>query len=256
MLESVRRVVVGGLVLVFVVGGLGCDEAKKLVAGERKEPALEQGKKKLYALYRKQVASVGQLDDAMVERYIEAYKALRKVGVDLPRQLAKPGAAAQWAKGGNGKLEGAVKGAGFASLADFVKVNAKIAWAFILAQGQLGLSQQDKLQKWGQRQLGAGQKQVLDALKDPRTPESTKRELRKTLAELRANQRKSARVYAKNRKWAGVAMKWIGPLTNRHDVEVIERHEAELRAIFMGLTPTQLEAVKQATLKQLELLNK
>lgn len=258
MLERARRVVVVDwvLVMVLVVAGSGCDEAKKLVAGEQQAPAVEQGKEQLYALYRKQVSSVGQLDDAMVERYIKAYEALRKVGVNLPQELAKPGAAAKWARGGNSKLEGAVKAGGFSNLADFVKVNAKIAWAFIMAQGQLGLSQQDKLQKWSQRQLSAGQKQILDALKDPQTPESTKRELRKTLAKLQAGQRESAATYAKNRKWAGVAIKWIGPLTNSHDVEVIKRHEAELRAIFMGLNSSQLEAVKQATLKQLELLNK
>lgn len=61
MFESAGRGGLVSLVLVFAVGGLGCDEAKKLVSGERKAPAVEQGKAKLYALYRKQVASVGQI---------------------------------------------------------------------------------------------------------------------------------------------------------------------------------------------------
>lgn len=247
-----------------------CEQAKKLVEGagggggaaasggggaaEQAGAAVDEGKQKLYAMYQKRVASVGPITDELVRKYIKATKLMRRRGVNLHETLASGGKLD--AKKTQGSMIKAAKAAGFASLAEYVKVNAKISWAWSMAQAKVGMNRQKKLQGWAQGQLSAGEKMILDQLKNPDVPESTKAQLRQTLAQLRRNKVKLGETYKKNVKWAKVAMRFVSPLTNEADAKVLMRHEAELMAVFTGLNKTQLAQLRAATAKQLEQLEK
>ena len=86
---------------------------------------------KLYQTYHDQVASVGDIDDRMVKKYIKTYRELRKHGLNLSRSLAGKDGELNEADllESYKKIETLIKAGGFEDYAEFIKVNAKIAWA-------------------------------------------------------------------------------------------------------------------------------
>jgi len=120
-------------------------------------------------------------------------------------------------------IEGELRKAGFPGYAEFVRTNAKIAWAFNTAQGRAFL------QDFAGR-MSEAESELQKAIADPQVPEEAKRELRAQLKTLKAE-------YAKNKKWAEVSMQVAGRLTDPASVEVILRHRAQLEAVFQGQGP-------------------
>ena len=155
------------------------------------------------------------LTDADVTRYIAAYKNLKAAGPGLAEQ-ARKGAGLQ----GQAGVEAAVKRAGFSSYPDFVKTNARIAWAFSNGQatGAMTSTAHDvsDAERTMQQQIG-----------DPNVPEAAKVQMRQALVQIQAG-------YAKNKGYADVAMNVSDALTNKADVAVVMRHKAELEAAFQG----------------------
>lgn len=205
---------------------------------------------KLFAMYHKQVSSVGDITDEMVGKYIKTYGALRKNGHNYLDFLARGGAGGE---AGFNKFEADIKKGGFKDYAEFVKVNAKIAWAWNMAQASRGLEKQKDLQKWGQSGLDAGIAEIQKHINDPNVPEETKKGLRKQIEELRKGKKKLKNAFDKNMKWADWAMNFVKPLTNDKDIKVIIRHEKELMQVFTGLSKKQLDQIQEQSMKQLKI---
>ena len=204
---------------------------------------------KLYRTYQKQVSSVGDIDDTMVVKYARTVRLLRTEGIEFQQRLAQDPEAQ---REGFDRVERAIRKGGFKDYAQFVKVNAKIAWAWNLAQARLGMDKQKNLNRWAQDTTDAGVRQIDDALADPNVPESTKADLRKTRADLLAQKGTIADTWDKNKKWADWATKLTIPLTNEKDIAVVLRHQTELMEAFTGLSKEQLDAIQDHSLKQLQ----
>lgn len=158
------------------------------------------------------------LTDEMVTQEICAYKKLRDKGAHLLEEVNKD----QEGKKGFAEVEGVVKSCGFKDYPDFVLVNAKVAWAFSVAQGELGVSNFEQMNQ-------DGLKQIDEQLKNPEVPEEVKKELRKSRQEIVDN-------WNKNKPWADVVLKQTKKLTSSSDIEVIKRHRKELEEAFSGVT--------------------
>ncbi len=170
------------------------------------------------------VSSESSLTDDQVVAYLEAYRALRKAGPKLAeRYKAGEQVPLESARQDFAGIEGELRKAGFPGYAEFVRTNAKIAWAFNTAQGRAFL------QDFAGR-MSEAESELQKAIADPQVPEEAKRELRAQLKTLKAE-------YAKNKKWAEVSMQVAGRLTDPASVEVILRHRAQLEAVFQGQGP-------------------
>ncbi len=207
-------------------------------------------KEKLYEMYHQQVSSVGDLTDEMVLKYIKTYRILKKNGRNYLQYISKDPDKGQ---AGFNAIQKDIQSGGFEDYAEFVKVNAKIAWAWNLAQARIGMEKQGKLQKWAQSTTDSGIAVIQKQLNNPDVPESTKKELRKTLAQLQAQKKTLAGTYAKNKKWADWAMNFTKPLTNSKDIEVILRHKNALMEVFTGLSREQLNKIHEHSMKQLDI---
>ncbi|HEY3447633.1 MAG TPA: hypothetical protein VGK67_14860 [Myxococcales bacterium] len=167
-------------------------------------------------------ANENALTDEQVNRYVEAYRALRKAGPKLAeRYKAGEQIPIDAAKQDFAGIEDAIRQAGFSGgYPEFVRTNARVAWAFNTAQGRAFL------EDFAGR-VSEGEKEMQAAIDSREVPEEAKKELRAQLRAMKAD-------YAKNKKWADVSMKVAGALTDQASVEVILRHRAELEAVFRG----------------------
>ena len=202
----------------------------------------------LYRTYHKQVSSVGDINDEMATKYARTIRLLRKEGIDFQRHIAEE---PQAQKEGFSRIERVIQKGGFKDYAEFVRVNAKIAWAWNLAQAGVGMEQQKRLNRWAQDTTDAGVRQIDAALADQEVPEATKAELRKTRQELLEQKGVIREEWNKNKKWADWAMKMTLPLTNEKDMAVVRRHQSELMGAFTGLSKEELEAIQDHSMKQL-----
>lgn len=204
--------------------------------------------KKIYEMYHKQVSSIGNLDDEMVVKYIQTYRNLRTFGIEFTNYIKQNPKEKQQIFS---KIETIIRDGGFTDFSEFVKVNAKIAWAWNMAQARIGLEKQQNLQDWGQKSLAEGEQMIEEQLANPNVPEESKKELRKSLQQLRENKQNLKNTYQKNLKWANWAMEMTMPLTNEQDMEVILRHEKELMEVFTGLNAQQLDQINEHSMKML-----
>lgn len=157
------------------------------------------------------------LTDADVVRYVKAYRALRVAAPEVAGELQKGGApkAADLAK-----LDAAVKSAGFKDMAEFVKVNAAVGWAFSQAKGGQALGDADAAVKRGVAELDR-------QLANPAIPEATKEQLREQKEQMLAT-------YKHNKGWADWTMGLAGALTDEASVAVVRRHAKEIEAAYLG----------------------
>ncbi|MCB1173495.1 MAG: hypothetical protein KDK39_08025 [Leptospiraceae bacterium] len=213
-------------------------------------PGCGDPREKLYDMYHEQVSSVGDLNDEMVVKYVRTYRKLREFGIKFEEYIGNNPEKSQQAYQ---DIEKIIKSGGFADFAEFVKVNAKIAWAWNMSQARIGMDKQQKLQDWGQHTMDQGIKTIQEQINDPDVPEETKESLRETLRELQAGKQELGDTYAKNLKWANWAMEMTKPLTNDQDMAVIMRHEKELMEVFTGLSAEQLDAINDHTMQMLEI---
>ncbi|MCB1140291.1 MAG: hypothetical protein KDK23_16155 [Leptospiraceae bacterium] len=99
-------------------------------------------KEALYKKYHEVVSSAGELDDEKMQKYIKTMRILRKTGINFEKWLAENPDGAQK---GFSKIESAIQEGGFEDYATFVKVNAKVAWAWNMAQAEVGMERQKNL---------------------------------------------------------------------------------------------------------------
>lgn len=204
-------------------------------------------REKLYQTYHERVSSVGDLDDDMIARYVKTMRLLRKTGISFEEHLAKDPDPQK----GFERIERAIKEGGFKDYAEFVKVNAKVAWAWNMAQAKSGMHKQKKLNEWAGNETDRGIQQIDQALANPNVPEETKRELRQTRAALVEQKKQISDTWNKNKRWADWAMKTVEPLTNDRDTKVILRNERALMEVFTGLSREQLDQIQEHSMKHL-----
>ena len=184
--------------------------------------------KKIYEIYDQNVSGV-VLSDELIEKYIKAVKALHKLGPGIPQKLAEKGESEATGIELYNEIDGVIKEAGFKDYFEFVKVNAKIAWAWNVSQGELGIERFKGM-------TDNGVKQMDEAIANPDVPEETKAELRKARQEILDN-------WAHNKKYADISMSIVRPLTNRHDLEIIKRHQKELMEAYTGIPQAKLQEI-------------
>lgn len=184
--------------------------------------------KKIYEIYGKNVTGV-VLSDELIEKYIKAVKALHKLGPNLPQKLAEKGEGAVNGMELYNEIESVIKEAGFKDYFEFVKVNSKVAWAWNVSQGELGIAR-------FQMMKDSGLQQMEEAIANPDVPEETKAELRKAKQEIIDN-------WAHNKKYADISMSIVRPLTNQHDLEIIKRHQKELMEAYTSIPQEKLQEI-------------
>jgi hypothetical protein len=190
-------------------------------------------KEKIYDNYKETVSSVGDLTDEQVLKYIKVVRELHKLGPSLPEKIADHEGDPGMGNAVFTEIEKEIKDGGFKDYTEFVKVNAKVAWAWNVSQGEKGIQDFKTMKDIGVEKLN-------EALANPNIPEETKVELRKTLAETEAN-------WAKNKKYADMTLTFVKPFTNENDLAVIKRHYKEL---MEGFTGRSLEELNQIDPKQ------
>ncbi|WP_411824495.1 hypothetical protein [Leptospira sp. 'Mane'] len=184
--------------------------------------------KKLYEVYENNVSGI-ELTDELIAKYVKAVKGLHKLGPDIPKQLAEKGESNATGLELFHQIESVIKDAGFKDYAEFVKVNAKVAWAWNVSQGELGI------QKF-QNMKDDGLRQIEDTLVDPSVPEEVKAELRKTKQRIIED-------WSHNKKYADISMSIVRPLTNHHDLEIIKRNQKEIMEAYTGIPQNQLKEI-------------
>ena len=182
---------------------------------------------KLFGSYH-QAVSGETLTDQSVLKYTKAVKRLHKMGREIPQKLAQ--------KDGfhstdpiYKEIETVVTEEGFTNLPQFIVINAKIAWAWNVSQGEIGMSRFQSLQE-------NSQKMLTDAINDPNTPPEVKQELEKVLIEHQEN-------WKKNKKYADFTLNLVKPLTNSHDLEIIKKYQKELMEAYTGMEYSTIKEI-------------
>lgn len=184
--------------------------------------------KKIYQMYETNVSGV-ELTDEMIQKYIKAVKALHKLGPSIPQKLAEKGESEATGIELYNEIDSVIKEAGFKDYFEFVKVNAKVAWAWNVSQGELGILRFQMMKDSGLQQMD-------EAINNPDIPEETKTKLRKAKQEIINN-------WAHNKKYADISMSIVKPLTNQHDLEIIKRHQKELMEAYTGIPQERLQEI-------------
>lgn len=219
----------------------------------------------IYEKYHGIVESVGPLTDEMVVKNVDTYRRLGENGFNYLDYMQKSSESAEdTGQSAFGQIEGAIQAGGLADFGTFVKLNAKIAWAWNVSQGQLALARYSKLKDWAIELTEDIQNSALEEwyelLEDPDLSTEMRAEIKKQIAiaeEEMEHQKKEIKEtleeeYTAKLKWADIAMSYVTPLTSNADMEVIMRHEKELMEVFTGLSAEELEQVQSATLSQLD----
>ena len=190
---------------------------------------LDFWKKKIYDNYKETVSSVGDLNDETVLKYIKVVRELHKLGPSIPEKIAGREGDPEVGEEVFSQIEKIIKDGGFKDYTEFVKVNAKVAWAWNVSQGEKGI--QDF-----QTMKDIGVSKIKEALANPNIPEETKVELRKTLAKTESN-------WEKNKYYADMTLNFVKPFTNKSDLDVINRHYKDLMEGFTGRTLEELNII-------------
>lgn len=190
---------------------------------------LDFWKKKIYDNYKETVSSVGELTDETVLKYIKVVRELHKLGPSIPEKIAGREGDPEVGKEVFSQIEKIIKDGGFKDYTEFVKVNAKVAWAWNTSQGEKGIQNFQTMKEIGVSKLN-------EALANPNIPEETKVELRKTLAETESN-------WEKNKYYADLTLNFVKPFTNKNDLDVINRHYKELMEGFTGRSLEELKSI-------------
>ena len=204
----------------------------------------------LYKKYHEVVSSVGELDDTKMQKYIKTMRILRQEGINFQKWLEQN---PDGGKDGFNKIESAIQEGGFEDYATFVKVNAKVAWAWNMAQAEVGMENQKNLNEASQDMTQQGIDMIDQQLADPNIPEETKAELRNTREQLVSQKQVIKDTWDENRVYADWAMEVVGPLTNDKEVALVKKYETELMEVFTGLSKEQIQQVHELSMPQLEL---
>lgn len=171
-----------------------------------------------------------ELNDELIARYIVAYKRLRQIAPNLARQMANSDgttpADIETGVQGFEQIEAAIKEAGFKDYAEFVRTNARIAWAFNQIQGRAFMGKMERMHQIGLEEIDA-------QLANPEVPEEAKAELRRARQEIIDN-------YEKNVPYAEGVLSVTENLTDKETIEVVARHRAALEEAYIGMKVEQV----------------
>ncbi len=187
----------------------------------------EEAENQIVQLYKKVSKSDIPLTDELVEKYIVAYKNLKKQGPQILNDINKSNGDVNAGNAGFSSIEKTMQDAGFKDYPEFVVVNARIAWAFNIVQGTAAVGDFENMKDDGLRQIDS-------VLALPEVPEETKAELRKQRETITKD-------WDKNKKWADFTLEKINKLTSSADKEVIKRHRKELLEAFSGVEMVQMK---------------
>lgn len=187
-----------------------------------------EAKDKIQGAYNKTVSGV-EVTDENVVKYVAAVKALRELGPDIPKKLAEREEKIKTGMEIYSQIDETVKKAGFKGAPEFMKLNAKIAWAWNVSQGETGMQKMETVKDEGLAKMDA-------AINNPATPESAREELKKAKEVISQN-------WEKNRKYAEMTLKFIRPFTSEKDLEVIKKHQKELMEAYSGLSLKKLNEI-------------
>lgn len=170
--------------------------------------------------YNKILSEPSELTDEKVQNYIMAIKKLHKLGPNLPLLLAEnrgvPNSMSVYEE-----IEKIILKNGFESYMEFIRVNAKVAWAWNLTQAEAGMENFEKMTL-------SGLEEIDKALNTPELPQETREELLKARLQILEN-------WEKNQKYAKSMIKLIQPLTNEKDQFILRKYQKELMDAFTGV---------------------
>ncbi len=161
-----------------------------------------------------------KLTDETIEKYLKAYKGMKAVSPELAKNISTNKVNIAQGMEGFNKIESVIKNAGFTNYAEFVKVNAAIAWSFSKVQGEKFMSETNK-------NVNSGLATIDKQLNSPNVPEAVKKQLRIQREQL-------VKDYSKNKPWADLVISGVSKLTDKESLEVIKRHSKELERAFQG----------------------
>lgn len=160
------------------------------------------------------------LTETLVTNYIATYKELR---ANIPKGLESINEQGMnISTDGFNVINDIIKKNGFKDYFEFVRVNAKIAWAFNLASGEIGMNSFQNLKNEGIQSID-------EQLNDPNVPNEVKEELKKTKAKIQED-------WENNKKWADVSLSLVRKLTNENDIKIIKKYYKELQEAYVGIT--------------------
>lgn len=189
--------------------------------------AQETAEDGIVELYKKVSKSDMALTDELVEKYIIAYRELKKQGPDILNRVNESTGDVDKQMDGFNAIENTIQSAGFKDYPEFVVVNARIAWAFSLTEGIYAVDDFEQMKNSGLYTIDS-------LLQDPAVPEEAKVELRK-------NREKIVSQWNNDKKWADFTLNKIKKLTSDADMEVIRRHRQQLLEVYSGVKLVKAE---------------
>lgn len=189
--------------------------------------AQESAENGIVELYKKVSKSDMKLTDELIEKYIVAYRELRKQGPDILNQVNEANGDVTKQLDGFNNIENTIQAAGFKDYPEFVVVNARIAWAFNVTEGIFAVGDFESMKNNGLFTIDS-------LLQDPAIPEETKVELRK-------GREKIVSQWNNDKKWADFTLDKIKKLTSDADMEVIRRHRRQLLEVYSGVKLVEAE---------------
>ncbi|GAB4335532.1 MAG: hypothetical protein OHK0038_13270 [Flammeovirgaceae bacterium] len=197
-------------------------------------------------LYKEITKTNFPLTEEMVVKYIATYKKLREAGPDF---LKYANGGADNGMAGFNAFEKIVKEGGFKDYPDFVRTNAKIAWAFIIVQGQSGIEDfsnfKDKMKNQGEEIYQQSFAELDKMLNDPDVPVETKEQLRKTKEQLEQQRKESYEKidnqWENDKVWADWVVDKIKNLTSDEDMAIIKKYRKELMEVYAGVQLPSIE---------------
>jgi RNA processing factor Prp31 len=207
---------------------------------------IPKNEKEAGELYKEITKTNFPLTEEMVVKYIATYKKLREAGPDF---LKYTNGGADNGMAGFNAFEQIVKEGGFKDYADFVRTNAKIAWAFIIVQGQSGIEDfgnfKNKMKNQGDEVYQQSFAELDKMLNDPDVPAETKEQLRKTKEQLEQQRKDSyekiENQWENDKKWAEWTVDKIKNLTSEEDMKVIKKYRKELTEVYAGVELPSVE---------------
>lgn len=175
--------------------------------------------------YRESIRADGPLTAEKVNAYMKAYRALKKGGFNpdyknlenLPEKFSER-----------------VRSAGFKSVAEFIRMNARISIAYSVIQGRSYIQKQKQMQQTFSSEIDSAIREVEQTLKDDDLPGETRESLEQTLADLKNSRRELADATDSDMKWASPVIDYSSDLTTEEDLQIVRRYRSELTELFTG----------------------
>ncbi len=242
MKKIIQNIISGFSIFIFFNCGYFKEKIEEFFAGQNRTFLTEN----LYKQYHDIVSDVGDLNDQKIKNYICAYRTLKEKSIDNSdyfKTVIKVRGEISELMNIYPNIDNDLKKCNINNMIDFIKLNAKVAWAWNIYQGQKGLdiyiNFQDKVSKNIQNQME-------QALKNPNLTEEQKKQLQKQWEEsLQKVKDENKEQMEKNKRWAEWTLNLVKPLTNDKDIEVIKKHEQELLEVFTGLSSEQLSEIQK-----------